>query len=164
MDLNTTVDPPFTSPARAFWMLLMELNATIDPPFPPPTPMSGLLVELNATIDPPFTSPTRVFWMSVWQSLVWSSVYRSQGCTPDNDTGDRYEVSRSFQRGSESRAASRKVDSSKNFIVNRWKKKERAGTACPSQPINQHYLSTNTTLIFRFVLTPSSGAHRPCID
>ena len=44
--------------------LLVELNATIDPPFTSPTPvfrMSGLLVELNATIDPPFTSQTQVF-------------------------------------------------------------------------------------------------------
>ena len=62
--LNATIDLPFASPARAFWMsiLLMELNATIDPPFfPSPTPafrMSGLLVDLNATIDPSFTSPT----------------------------------------------------------------------------------------------------------
>ena len=67
--LNATIDPPFTSPARAFWMsiLLTELHATIDPPFPSPTLafwMSGLRVELNATIDPPFPSPTLAFRMS----------------------------------------------------------------------------------------------------
>ena len=84
-------------------------------------------------------------------------------CNPD-DVTDRYDVSRSFRRGSESRAASRKVDPRDNYIVNRWKIKERAGHSRPSQPINQHYLSTNTTLTSRFVLTPSSGTHRPCND
>ena len=40
MELNGTIDHPFPSLARAFWM-------------------SGLLGELNATIEPPFMSPTR---------------------------------------------------------------------------------------------------------
>ena len=136
--LNATIDPPFTSPARAFWMsiLLMELNAMIDPPFPSPTPafrMSGLLVELNApspafrmsvllvelntTIDPPFPSPTRVFLdecLAVAGLVQLLSIARVQVnlerplerwiFTPVNNTGDRYEVNRSFQRGSESRA------------------------------------------------------------
>ena len=150
--LNATIDPPFTSPARAFWMsiLLSMVHATIDPPFPSPTPafrMSGLLVELNATIDPPFTSPTtfpspspafrmsvllvelnatidppfpsptRVFLdecLAVAGLVQLLSIARVQVnlerplerwiFTPVNNTGDRYEVNRSFQRGSESRA------------------------------------------------------------
>ena len=75
MDLNATIDPPFTSPTLAFQIsgLLMELNTTIDPPFPSPTRafrMSGHLVELNAMIDPPLTSPTQAFSMSVWHCRV----------------------------------------------------------------------------------------------
>ena len=64
---------------------------------------------------------------------------------PDEVT-DRYDVGRSFRRGSESRAASRKVDPSDNYIVNRWKKKERAGHSRPSQPINQHYTDISLCL------------------
>ena len=57
------------------------------------------------------------------------------------------------------------VVSSDNFFGYRWKKEEQASHSCPSQPINQHYLSTNTTLTSRFVFTsPSSGTHRPCND
>ena len=52
-------------------------------------------------------------------------------CNPD-DVTDRYDVGRSFWCGSESRVASRKVDPSGNYIVNRWKKKERAGHSRPS--------------------------------
>ena len=137
-ELHATIDPPFPSPTLAFWMsgLRVELNATIDPPFPSPTlafRMSGLLVELNApspafrmsvllvelntTIDPPFPSPTRVFLdecLAVAGLVQLLSIARVQVnlerplerwiFTPVNNTGDRYEVNRSFQRGSESRA------------------------------------------------------------
>ena len=106
--------------------------------------------------------------MSVWQSLVWSSFYRSQGCTPVSDTEDRYEVSRSFQRGSKSRAASRKVDSSESctpvnntgdrYEVNRSFQRgseSRAVEYQPTLPFNKHYTDISLCLDSFLRCTPA---------
>ena len=57
-----------------------------------------------------------------------------------SDISERYHVYRSFRRGSESRAISKGVRDGDCYQVNRWRKKEKAGTSKMSQPINQHYV------------------------
>jgi hypothetical protein len=54
--------------------------------------------------------------------------------------GDKYNVFRSFRRGSESRAVAMKVSEADRYVVNRWKKKETAGTGKVSHAIDQHYV------------------------
>jgi hypothetical protein len=44
------------------------------------------------------------------------------------DVSERYNVFRSFRRGSESRAVAKRVDEADRYVVNCWKKKEAAGT------------------------------------
>jgi hypothetical protein len=59
------------------------------------------------------------------------------------DLGDKYNVFRSFRRGSESRAVAMKVSEADRYVVNRWKKKEAAGTGKVSHAIDQHYVDIN---------------------
>jgi hypothetical protein len=59
------------------------------------------------------------------------------------DVGDKYHVFRSFRRGSESRAVAKRVDEADRYIVNRWKKKEAAGTKKANLPIDQHYVDVS---------------------
>jgi hypothetical protein len=54
--------------------------------------------------------------------------------------GTKYNVFRSFRRGSESRAVAMKVSEADRYVVNRWKKKETAGTGKVSHTIDQHYV------------------------
>jgi hypothetical protein len=56
------------------------------------------------------------------------------------DVVDKYHVYRSFRRGSESQAVAKRVDESDRYVVNRWKKKEAAGTKKANLPIDQHYV------------------------
>jgi hypothetical protein len=57
-----------------------------------------------------------------------------------SDLQDKYNVFCSFRRGSESRAAvANNVSEGDRFIVNRWRKKERAGTSKISLAIDQYY-------------------------
>jgi hypothetical protein len=56
------------------------------------------------------------------------------------DVANKYHVFRSFRRGSESQAVAKRVDESDRYVVNRWKKKEAAGTKKANLPINQHYV------------------------
>lgn len=56
------------------------------------------------------------------------------------DLADKYNVFRSFRRGSESRAVAMKVSEADRYVVNRWKKKETAGTGKVSHVIDQHYV------------------------
>jgi hypothetical protein len=56
------------------------------------------------------------------------------------DVADKYHVFRSFRRGSESQAVAKRVDESDRYVVNRWKKKEAAGTKKANLPIDQHYV------------------------
>ncbi|KAI2505290.1 hypothetical protein MHU86_9192 [Fragilaria crotonensis] len=56
---------------------------------------------------------------------------------------DKYNVFRSFRRGSESRAVAMKVSEADRYVVNRWKKKEAAGTGKVSHAIDQHYVDVN---------------------
>ena len=53
---------------------------------------------------------------------------------------DKYNVFRSFRRGSESRAVSEGVSESDCYVVNRWKKKESAGANKVTHSIGQHYV------------------------
>ena len=57
-----------------------------------------------------------------------------------SDLPDKYNVFRSFRRGSESRAVAMKVSEPDRYIVNRWKKKEAAGANKMAQSIDQHYV------------------------
>jgi hypothetical protein len=57
-----------------------------------------------------------------------------------SDLHDKYNVFRSFRRGSESRAVSRNVSEGDRYIVNRWRKKERAGSSKIPLSINQAYV------------------------
>ena len=56
------------------------------------------------------------------------------------DLADKFNVFRSFRRGSESRAVAMKVSEADRYVVNRWKKKETAGTGKVSHTIDQHYV------------------------
>ena len=61
------------------------------------------------------------------------------------DLADKFNVFRSFRRGSESRAVAMKVSEADRYVVNRWKKKESAGTGKVSHAIDQHYV--NVTMV-----------------
>jgi hypothetical protein len=56
------------------------------------------------------------------------------------DLSEKFNVFRSFRRGSESRAVAMKVSEADRYVVNRWKKKEKAGTGKVSHEIGQHYV------------------------
>ena len=53
---------------------------------------------------------------------------------------EKFIVFRSFRRGSESRAVAMKVSEADRYVVNRWKKEEKAGTGKVSHNIGQHYV------------------------
>ena len=57
-----------------------------------------------------------------------------------SDLFDKYNVFRSFRRGSESRAVSENVSEGDRFIVNRWRKKEKSGASKISLSIDQAYV------------------------
>ena len=58
----------------------------------------------------------------------------------ESDISDKYNVYRSFRRGSESRAMSRKVIEADRYIVHRWRKKEAAGQNKVGHAIDQLYV------------------------
>ena len=58
------------------------------------------------------------------------------------DLGDKYNVFRSFRRGSESRAVAQKVSEADRYKVHRWKRKENAGANHINRPIDQHYVDS----------------------
>lgn len=60
-----------------------------------------------------------------------------------SDLSEKYNVFRSFRRGSESRAVAMRVSEADRYVVNRWKKKENAGTGKVSHSIDQHYVDVN---------------------
>ena len=60
-----------------------------------------------------------------------------------SDLPDKFNVFRSFRRGSESRAVAMKVSEADRYVVNRWKKKEAAGANKASHAIDQHYVDVN---------------------
>jgi hypothetical protein len=60
-----------------------------------------------------------------------------------SDVSEKYNVFRSFRRGSESRAVSQKVSEADRYVVNRWRKKEVAGAGKVSHPIDQHYVDVS---------------------
>ena len=59
------------------------------------------------------------------------------------DLHDKYNVFRSFRRGSESRAVEKNVSEGDRYIVNRWRKKERAGASKISLTIDQSYVNVS---------------------
>lgn len=60
------------------------------------------------------------------------------------DLADKFNVFRSFRRGSESRAVAMKVSEADRYVVNRWKKKESAaGAGKVHHAIDQHYVDIN---------------------
>ena len=56
------------------------------------------------------------------------------------DLSEKFNVFRSFRRGSESRAVAMKVSEADRYVVNRWKKKESAGAGRVAHAIDQHYV------------------------
>lgn len=56
------------------------------------------------------------------------------------DLQEKFNVFRSFQRGSESRAVAMKVSELDRYVVNRWKRKEAAGSGRVGHSIDQHYV------------------------
>lgn len=56
------------------------------------------------------------------------------------DLPDKFNVFRSFRRGSESRAVAMKVSETDRYVVNRWKRKESAGSNRVGHSIDQHYV------------------------
>jgi hypothetical protein len=56
------------------------------------------------------------------------------------DLSEKFNVFRSFRQGSESRAVAMKVSEADRYVVNRWKKKKKAGTGKVSHNIDQHYV------------------------
>lgn len=60
-----------------------------------------------------------------------------------SEVAEKYNVFRSFRRGSESRAVGQKVPEADRYVVNRWRKKEAASTAKVSHPIDQHYVDVS---------------------
>jgi hypothetical protein len=57
-----------------------------------------------------------------------------------SDLSEKFNVFRSFRRGSESRAVAMKVSEAERYIVNRSKKKETAGANRVAHAIDQHYV------------------------
>ena len=60
-----------------------------------------------------------------------------------DDLADKFNVFRSFRRGSESRATAMKVSETDCYVVNRWRKKEAAGASRVNHPIGQHYVDVS---------------------
>ena len=60
-----------------------------------------------------------------------------------SDIPDKYNVFRSFRRGSESRAVAENVSESDRYIVNRWRRKEKAGGGKVSHAIDQLYVDVS---------------------
>ena len=60
-----------------------------------------------------------------------------------SDLHDKYNVFCSFRRGSESRAVANNVSEGDRFTVNRWRKKERAGTSKIALAIDQYYVNVS---------------------
>ena len=56
---------------------------------------------------------------------------------------EKFNVFRSFRRGSESRAVAMKVSEADRYVVNRWKKKELAGAGKLSLTIDPHYVDVS---------------------
>lgn len=56
------------------------------------------------------------------------------------DLQDKYNVFRSFRRGSESRAVAKGVSEADRYVVHRWKRKEASGNNKISLPIDQMYV------------------------
>ena len=56
---------------------------------------------------------------------------------------EKFNVFRSFRRGSESRAVAMKVSEADRYIVNRWKRKENAGANRVGHSIDQHYVDVS---------------------
>jgi hypothetical protein len=56
------------------------------------------------------------------------------------DLQEKYNVFRSFRRGSESRAVAKGVSEADRYVVHRWKRKENSGNNKVSHPIDQLYV------------------------
>ena len=63
-----------------------------------------------------------------------------------SDIEEKYSVYRSFRRGSDSLAIAMKVASEDIKVVNRWSKKEAAGTSKPSMDMTQYYAEVHILL------------------
>jgi hypothetical protein len=59
------------------------------------------------------------------------------------DLQEKYNVFRSFRRGSESRAVAKGVSEPDQYVVHRWRKKENAGANKTAHPIDQHYVDVS---------------------
>ena len=88
--------------------------------------MNDLFIELLVEL---FDSPHRaLFGVNIDSSV---------------EVTDKYHVFRSFRRGSESQAVAKRVAEADCYVVNRWKKKEAAGTKKANLLIDQHYVDVS---------------------
>jgi putative protein kinase ArgK-like GTPase of G3E family len=62
------------------------------------------------------------------------------------DIEDQYSVFRSFRRGSDSQAIAMKVAEADIKVVNRWSRKEAAGTSKMSMDMTQYYADIHILL------------------
>ena len=62
------------------------------------------------------------------------------------DIEEKYNVFRSFRRGSDSRAIAMGVNPTDIDVVNRWSKKEAAGTSRTSHKMKHHYADVTILL------------------
>jgi hypothetical protein len=62
------------------------------------------------------------------------------------DLQEMYNVFRSFRRGLESRAVEKNVSEGDRYIVNRWRRKERAGASKISLTIDQAYVDVSLAI------------------
>jgi hypothetical protein len=62
------------------------------------------------------------------------------------DIEEKYNVYRSFRRGSDSQAIAMNVSKTDIDVVNRWQKKEAAGTSRPGHQMHHHYADINILL------------------
>ena len=62
------------------------------------------------------------------------------------DLQEKYNVFRSFRRGLESRAVEKNVREGDRYIVNRWRRKERAGASKISLNIDQAYVDVSLAI------------------
>ena len=60
-----------------------------------------------------------------------------------SDLQDKYNVFRSFRRGSESRAVAKGISEADRYVVHRWKRKEASGNNKISLPIDQMYVDVS---------------------
>lgn len=116
--------------------------------------LKSALGVLNRTSGPAFINPSSLKQYSTSEMndvfhLLLSEIFEEDrdlfavDVQSTTDLFDKYNVFRSFRRGSESRAVSENVSEGDRFVVNRWRKKENAGASKISLSIDQVYVDVS---------------------